>query len=127
MWKIVGVSALVLGPMQANASQPLEERLIECAVMIEVLIGPDAPPRGEDLQTDIWRDFVDMMTTEAIRLGGQSYVEDVSMAKRNMWEAEWNEENFPPPLDVRMGLLSECVGVGDYLYRDNPPRLPSRS
>ncbi|SMY07918.1 hypothetical protein [Flavimaricola marinus] len=117
MWKIVGLASLALVPAQAEGSQPIKESLVECAVLIEALLGPDLPPPGENPQFDLYVEFETALRDEAVQLGGQAYVDEMAVAKLATWETRWDEGDWDNPANrgELADWMSYCTSLADHL------------
>ena len=117
MWKLLAGVALSLAPVTAGASQPIRESLVECAVLIEALLGPDLPPPGANAQIDFYVEFEAALRAEAVRQGGQAYVDDMAVVKLATWETRWDEGDWDNP--ANRGELAEwmsyCTSLADHL------------
>lgn len=89
------LGALVAAP--GHAGQPIKESLVECAVLVELLLGEQSFVPGQDEMLDIYTKAAVSMRAEATRQADAGYVSQVSAVKRDLWHQRWDEGQWDDP------------------------------
>ena len=111
---------LVLGltllgsPAQA---QPLNESLVECAVLVDALLGEEGRAQAGNQQVDFWIGFEEVLRTSAIQRAGQPYWDATAPIKRDTWVARWAGEtpDHPQNMTETADWMDYCLSLADHL------------
>ncbi len=117
MVRILGlVSGLVMlgSPLQA---QPLNESLVECAVLVDSLLGDEGRAQAGNPQVDFWIGFEQTLRVSAIERAGEPYWNDMAPTKQVTWTERWGGQT--PDHPQNMGETAEwmdyCLSLADHL------------
>lgn len=94
------IFAVALGGLlavPANASQPIKESLVECAVLVELLLGEQSFVPGQNEMLDLYTKAAASMRAEAARQADAGYVTRMSAVKRDLWHQRWDEGQWDDP------------------------------
>ncbi|SLN09775.1 hypothetical protein PEL8287_00100 [Roseovarius litorisediminis] len=112
---IGGISLGVAKPLQAG--QPIHESLVECAVLVELLIGEQTPVPGQNKMLDFYTRAAHLMRTEAARQRDMAYVAETSRVKRAAWHQRWDENGWDEPenREELVEWFTYCMKLGQHL------------
>lgn len=118
--------ALVLAGLMASgtaqAGQPFEESLVECAVLIEALTGDQTPVPGQNAMLDYYVGTATNMRAEAERMRNASYVSEMAVQKRVVWEKRWEDGNWDDPANRQevADWMQYCFKFAEHLGVEGP-------
>lgn len=106
-----------LAGLPASAGQPIEESLVECAVMVELLLGEQSFIPGEDRSIDIYVGAAASMRRKASEMADADFVTRVADQKRDVWHDRWDSGGWDNP--ANRGDLQDwwryCFKLADHL------------
>ena len=112
--------ATVLGGLpfsSAVAGQPIKESLVECAVLVELLLGEQSFAPGSSEALDLYTEAAASMRREATHLANEGYVTRTASKKRELWHQRWDAGDWDNP-NNRQDLTdwwTYCFKLADHL------------
>ena len=109
------IACLPLAP--AHAGQPIKESLVECAVLVELLLGEQSFAPGGNEMLDLYTSAAAAMRREATKMANEGYVSRVAASKRDLWHKRWDQGDWDNP-DNRSELTdwwTYCFKLADHL------------
>lgn len=106
----------------ANAGQPFEESLVECAVLIELMTGEQTPVSGQSAELEYFVGTAANMRAEAVRRSDANYVERTAAEKRQVWHDRWDAGKWDNP-ENREHLVewwTYCFKFAEHLEVEGP-------
>ncbi|MCT4577211.1 hypothetical protein [Donghicola sp.] len=106
----------------ANAGQPFEESLVECAVLIELMTGEQTPVSGQSAELEYFVGTAANMRAEAVRRSDANYVERTAAEKRQVWHDRWDAGKWDN-LENREDLVewwTYCFKFAEHLEVEGP-------
>lgn len=114
---LAGAAITCMTAFPTQAGQPIKESLVECAVMVELLLGEQSfAPGGNDM-LDLYTKAAATMRREAVKKSNEDYVSRTAATKRDLWHKRWDEGDWDNP-DNRSDLLDwwgYCFKLADHL------------
>ena len=118
MRNLLLAGALACVPLSsAQAGQPIKESLVECAVLVELLLGEQSFLPGKNKMLDLYTNAAIVMREKAASMADTVYVARVATVKRDVWQLRWDEGEWDNP-ENRQGLAdwwTYCFKLADHL------------
>ncbi|MEM8730397.1 MAG: hypothetical protein AAGF79_10815 [Pseudomonadota bacterium] len=105
----------ISGP--AKAGQPYHESLVECAVLIDLMLGEQSFVPDQNGMIDLYVAASNAMRAEAERRSSANYVTRTAQAKRAVWHERWDAQGWDQP-ENRQDLVAwwtYCFKLGRHL------------
>lgn len=117
MKRLIFAAVVAAGLGAPAVAQPINESLVECAVLVDRMLGDDVPAAGSNPQVDFWVSFEVALRTSSIERSGQAYWDDTSVLKQAVWSQRWNGQppEHPDNVDEAMEWMDYCLSLADHL------------
>lgn len=101
----------------ANAGQPIKESLVECAVLVELLLGEQSFIPGQNKVLDTYAKAAASMRRAALQKADEGYVTRTADNKRAVWHQRWDAGDWDNPAnrDELIEWWTYCFKLADHL------------
>ncbi len=118
MRRLLLAAMLVCLPLPpAYAGQPIKESLVECAVLVELLLGEQSFSPGSNEMLVLYTKAAASMRREATMMSNEGYVTRTASNKRDLWHQRWDAGDWDNP-NNRQDLTdwwTYCFKLADHL------------